>query len=82
MTITNLAEYRYRVELAVLRRVTRQVLAGEVDAFALCVRSTCDRREEVSVLGAYRTDPAAGLAAAMRMSIRLNQLADENDQCA
>lgn len=74
--VQSLTEYRYRAELAVLRRLSSRVLAGDVRGIALCVKGR-DGLEEISVLGNYREDPSAGVCAAMKMSWRLTRLADE-----
>lgn len=74
MKVMNLAEYRYRRELAVLESVRRRVLRGEMKAIAICTKAI-DDTEQISVLGDYRARPHLGAAVAMEMFIRLNQMA-------
>lgn len=74
--VCSLIEYRHRTELAVLRRLIRRVLNGEVKGIAICVKGR-DDDEEISVIGDYRDKPSEGVGAAMKMSWRLTRLADE-----
>jgi hypothetical protein len=51
---------------------------GELLGIALCSKTTTGE-ELIAFTGKYRSDPSKGLAAAMRMSIRLNALLDERE---
>lgn len=79
MSVTELRAWRYRRELAVLEVARRRVLQGDVRGIALCLKLS-DNTEQISVLGDYRDHPVEGAAIAMRMSHRLNMLADELDE--
>lgn len=76
MNVTSLASYRYREELAVLDRLTRRLMRGEIRGLAICALGS-DNNEEISVTGNYRADPRQGVAVGMRLSWRLTQLADD-----
>lgn len=51
---------------------------GELQGVALCSRTTSGE-ELLAFTGKYIQDPSKGLAAAMRMSIRLNALIDARE---
>lgn len=51
---------------------------GELQALAICSKTTAGD-ELIAFTGNYRRDPSKGLAAAMRMSIRLNALLDAKE---
>jgi hypothetical protein len=51
---------------------------GELHGVALCSKTTAGD-ELIAFTGKYKSDPSKGLAAAMRMSIRLNALLDARE---
>jgi hypothetical protein len=51
---------------------------GELQGLAVCAK-TLNGAELLAFTGKYKADPSKGLAAAMRMSIRLNALLDARE---
>lgn len=76
--VVQLAAYRNREVVKVLRHFLARAERGEVKGLAVCIRSYANR-EEISVAGDYRIDPAHAVNAAHRMSLRLTRLQDEAD---
>jgi hypothetical protein len=67
-----------RETLEALAYLTDLAERGELQGVAVCSKTTCGR-ELIAFTGKYRTDPSKGLAAAMRMSLRLNAILDAKE---
>lgn len=81
--VVQLVKHRHREGnseiLAVLRHYVERAEKGELRALAVCIKDGADK-EDIAIAGDYRTDPARGVAVAMRMSWRLTQMHDDQSE--
>lgn len=78
MVVTAIATYRSRETVAALEYLLERARRGEIIGLALCAKPLSGP-EEIVFADDYRKKPGKALSAAMRMSWRLTQLADEQD---
>jgi hypothetical protein len=64
--------------LATLTHLMHLAKQGKVAGLAVCAKDTSGR-DSVAFTGSFSSDPNLGLAATVRMSIRLTALLDERD---
>lgn len=78
MNIIRMKEYRCRDIVAALECMLEAARRGEIKALAVCAKDL-QGKEHAAFLGEYRSNPALGVNAANRMSMRLTMLQDELD---
>lgn len=71
-----ISRLRDREIVNVLRHFLALAEVGNLKGLAVCAKST-DDKEEISISGDYRTNPANAVNVAMRMSWRLTQMQDD-----
>lgn len=71
-----ISRLRDREMVNVLRHFLALAESGEMKGLAICAKSTKDK-EDISISGDYRTNPAHAVNVAMRMSWRLTQMQDD-----